>query len=126
MLLKESRGSSNKTDASDKRHDAGLAWSVHRINRDLPVHKPWVYWTDLSITATVAFIGLLVSVRSPVGSVQQILAVVLAGFAFYRAATFTHEITHMQAGSFQTFRVVWNLFIDVVRNAGKAKSDAGR
>ena len=110
MLLQEST-KSNGAEAREEGQEAAFARFVHQINRDLLVHKPWIYWTDFSITVTVALTFLLVSVRSPAGSVQQILALVAAGFAFYRASIFTHEITHMPHGSFRTFRVVWNLFI---------------
>ena len=109
---KDSR-ESNRTNQSGKHSERDFARLVHQINRDLLVHKPWVYWTDFSITATVALTFLLVRVRSPAWSVQQILAIVVAGFAFYRASIFTHEITHMPTGSFRTFRVVWNLFIGI-------------
>lgn len=73
-----------------------------------PFHqvKPWVYWTDLLLSAGVAWgsLGLAIWV-SPWWTP-------LAALAFYRCLAFLHEITHLHP-QIKGFETVWNLLVGV-------------
>jgi hypothetical protein len=84
------------------------------IIKDLFTPKPIVYWADflLSVFVGMASFWLVRRVLPPLSLAQA------AGFAvcclcFYRAALFTHELTHLRAGTFRGFRIVWNLLCGI-------------
>ncbi len=109
----EGRGSKDARSADARKEDSSFARNVHEINRDLFVHSSRIYWADFSFSMVVAYTSLLISLRSPGFSIQQIAAIVFSGFAFYRGSIFTHELVHMPPGSFRGFRFAWNLLIGI-------------
>ncbi len=70
---------------------------------------PKIYWPDFLISITLGWGALAVAVIYPLSSWMGILGIVVSSFALYRAALFTHELTHLKAGTFGAFRLVWNL-----------------
>jgi fatty acid desaturase len=76
---------------------------------DLFTPRPWIYWTDLSLTLGVAYATALVYLRAPAFSLLQLSAFLVCGFALFRAGSFMHEITHMRGHEMRAFPVVWNL-----------------
>lgn len=72
--------------------------------------KPYIYWTDFLISASVGWSAFYLAVISPAFSLAQFGAVLIAALALYRAVIFTHELAHLKRGTFTVFRAVWNLF----------------
>jgi len=82
------------------------------ISRDLGRVKPWIYWTDLLLTAVIAYAAFAGTLLSPFGVFSGLCAVV-SMLAFYRGISFIHELTHIKSGSLQGFRSVWNVLIGI-------------
>lgn len=80
---------------------------------DLFVYRPWIYWTDLLLTVTVGYSAGALYLRSPAFSIQQLLGLVVASFALFRAGSYVHEITHMRHGQMLGFRIWWNLLCGI-------------
>lgn len=92
-------------------HAAELAAEAQRLTADLTRPRPRVYWTDLAITATLAYGGLATAVLAS-GATAWAGAVVCA-LALYRAVSFIHELTHLRPGDAPGFRLGWNALIGV-------------
>lgn len=84
------------------------------VVRDLFEPNPVIYWTDFLLSMAVGG-GCLVAARRLAGdfSVAQVLLTCVVCLAYYRAALFTHELTHLRDGSFRVFRVAWNLLFGI-------------
>ena len=90
-----------------------LAQARH-IVKDLFTPDPWVYWIDFLVSAVGGMICLrLVRRNLEPFSMQQGIVLVACCLLFYRAVLFTHELTHLRAGTFRAFRVAWNLFCGI-------------
>lgn len=93
---------------------------ARRIVRDLFEPNPAIYWSDflgsLSLGAA-AFLSsrLLVRFSSDWTIWWPAIAgmTIVAILAFYRAALFTHELTHLRQGQFRLFRVAWNSLVGI-------------
>ncbi len=83
------------------------------IVNDLFAPKPWLYWTDFLISASIAYGCAAIYLTAPAFSPAQIAAFMVSGFALFRVGTFIHEIVHMQRGSMVGFRIAWNLVVGV-------------
>jgi fatty acid desaturase len=86
---------------------------AHQAIGDLFQRKPAVYWTDLLLSAGVAWLATVTFFLAPVWSALQILGLVIAGIAFYRAGTFMHEIIHMGRNEMLGFKRAWNLLVGI-------------
>ena len=86
---------------------------AHSVVSDLFERRPSLYWLDLVVSATVAWVATVVYFTAPAWSVWQILGLVVAGIAFFRAGTFMHEIIHMSRGEMTGFKRAWNLLVGV-------------
>lgn len=86
---------------------------AHTVVADLFERRPSVYWLDLALSAAVAWAATVIYFNAPAWSPGQILGLVVAGIAFYRAGTFMHEIIHMSRGELTWFKRTWNLLIGV-------------
>jgi fatty acid desaturase len=80
---------------------------------DLMRRSPLVYWTDLLLSAGLAWGLTAVYFTAPAWSVLQISAFLAASVLFFRAGTFIHEIVHMPGGQMLWFKRVWNLLLGV-------------
>jgi fatty acid desaturase len=85
---------------------------ARNIVGDLFTPNPVIYWTDFLLTLFTGYAFF--------ATVRRVDSVWLAGFSFvascllfYRASIFIHELTHLQRGTFKTFRVVWNLLCGI-------------
>ena len=70
--------------------------------------NPWIYWSDLLASASIgwlAFAGVIYAESF----VLEVVCVVVAIFAMYRALVFTHELDHIPAGSLPGFRAAYHL-----------------
>lgn len=86
---------------------------AHAQVEDLFRRSAALYWTDLLLSATVAWVATVVYFTMPAWSAGQLLGLVVAGIAFYRAGTFMHEIIHMGRGELVWFKRTWNLLIGI-------------
>ncbi len=84
---------------------------AHALVADLLPARPLVYYADLSASAALAWGALLASTaaRGP----RAALCFTIAVLAFYRAASFIHEITHLRPGAVPGFGTCWNVLIGV-------------
>ena len=80
---------------------------------DLFRRSPTVYWTDLLLSASCAWIATAVYMTAPAWSLAQLAAFLVAGVLFFRAGTFIHEIVHMPARQMIWFKRAWNLLVGV-------------
>ena len=91
------------------------------IVADLFRPRPSVYWADFSLTigaGHVCFFVVWLLPRLLPGQPWLWLPLAALPFAasclaYYRAAMFIHELTHLRPGSFRTFRLAWNLLCGV-------------
>ena len=95
--------------------DEEKAWirSAHAEVADLFQHRIGLYWTDLLLTATVAWMSTVIVFIAEPWSLMQWLAWFVAGAAFYRGGTFMHEIIHMPRQQFRGFKAAWNGLIGI-------------
>jgi fatty acid desaturase len=75
--------------------------------------RPWIYWTDMLVSAAVGWMLFLVSVHATPGSLEHVAATVGAIFALLRAALFIHELAHLKPGQLPRFEVVWNALVGI-------------
>ena len=93
---------------------------ARRIVQDLFEPRPLIYWTDFLLSISVGGSCFAAVRRSIDWTSMSWLQVALpaiffavACLALYRAALFTHELTHFRKGTFGAFRVVWNLLCGI-------------
>lgn len=79
------------------------------IVADLFQTRPWIYWTDMLVTVTVAYSAAAVFLATPGVAWHQAIALVISGFALFRAGSFIHEIQHFRQGKMRGFTVAWNI-----------------
>jgi len=93
---------------------------ARRIVQDLFKPKPLIYWTDFLLSlgiAAAAFFGSRLLIRfsddwlawSPLIAVLTVVTII----AVYRAALFTHELTHLPKAGFGRFRMAWDAMFGV-------------
>lgn len=89
-----------------------LARQAHDLARDLARADPKVYWLDLSITAAVTWLSLLIATTaaSPGWALTAALVCVLS---LYRGISFIHELTHLRRDDVPGFHFAWNVLIGV-------------
>lgn len=81
---------------------------ARKLVRDLWKPDARVYWTDFTLSAAIGWGAVAVATLTPFASPVQIIALVIATLALYRAVIFIHELAHLQAGTFKGFRRFWN------------------
>lgn len=81
---------------------------ARRLVRDLWKPVPRIYWTDFSLSAAIGWGAVALATLSPVGSIIQIVAIIVATLALYRAVIFIHELAHFRKGTFAGYRRFWN------------------
>lgn len=80
---------------------------------DLMAPKPAIYWLDFLFHVALGWAAFVLALRVPLFSPVHVAAFVVTALAWYRAAIFTHELAHLQVGTFVAFRWVWNLVCGV-------------
>ncbi len=86
---------------------------AHHLVRDLMTPNPWIYWTDFLFHIVVGWTAFATALFSPLFSVVQFTAYVIAVLALYRSLIFVHELAHLKKGTFKRFRVVWNILCGI-------------
>ncbi len=82
---------------------------AHSLVRDLMTPNPVIYWLDFLFHMSLGWTAFVMTLFAPLFSVWQLAAFVVAALALYRAAIFIHELAHLKKGTFNIFRLVWNL-----------------
>ncbi|WP_262690122.1 fatty acid desaturase family protein [Kordiimonas aestuarii] len=82
---------------------------ARKLVRDLWQPNVRLYWTDFTIANVLGWGSIAVATLSPLGSIVQIIAVIVATLALYRAVIFIHELAHLRRGTFTWFRRYWNV-----------------
>jgi fatty acid desaturase len=82
---------------------------AHHLVRDLMTPNPWIYWSDFLFHVTLGWAAFFTALFSPFFSLWQLGGFVVAVLALYRSAIFVHELAHLKKGTFQNFRLVWNI-----------------
>jgi len=98
---------------ADRKTDAAVINEARALVADLFVARPALYWLDLLVTLAIGYGAAAAYFRLPLGSPLQIGAFFVCGFAFFRAGSYVHEITHMRNGQMLSFRVAWNLLCGI-------------
>jgi fatty acid desaturase len=82
--------------------------------------NPWIYWTDFlgSWTLGVATFALVFRPQLVTANVTwhwplTIACFIVSSLAYYRCTLFIHELVHIRADEFKTFRFVWNLLCGI-------------
>ncbi len=90
---------------------AQMVRQAYKLVVDLMKPKPWVYWTDLMLSATIGWGTMIVGANAHGG--LAIACFVLSALALYRASLFIHELTHLKAGAVPNFETGWNVVIGI-------------
>lgn len=87
---------------------------ARNIVKDLFSPNPLIYWVDflLSVLVGMACFWLVRRLLEPF-SLAQAAAFAICCLSLYRAVLFTHELTHLRAGTFRGFRIAWNLLCGI-------------
>lgn len=86
---------------------------AHHLVRDLMTPNPWIYWSDFLFHIMLGWAAYFTALFSPLFSLWQLGGFVVAVLALYRSAIFVHELAHLKKGTFQNFRLVWNIICGV-------------
>lgn len=86
---------------------------TRQIVKDLFEPKPRIYWTDLLLSASIGTAAFFAPLFIELSWALRGCLFVVAVLAYYRAALFTHELTHLRRASFRNFRIAWNLMFGI-------------
>ncbi len=81
---------------------------ARKLVKDLWTPNEPLYWADFFVSNIIGWAAIAVASTSAFLSAAQIIALVVATLAIYRAVIFIHELAHLPKGSFGLFRMVWN------------------
>lgn len=96
-------------------HDESVRFvrQITEVVKDLIAPNPLIYWADFLLTIVIGNVALAWCMAAPLWSPVFWMTYFVAGFAFYRATVFSHELTHFRPGTFKRFRFVWNALCGV-------------
>ncbi|MBW3600267.1 MAG: fatty acid desaturase, partial [Planctomycetes bacterium] len=86
---------------------------ARRLLNDLFQHRLGVYWTDFLVSLTIGYACAGVYLSAPLGSPQQVVCFLVAGFALFRVGSFIHEIVHFGRGQMTAFHAAWDILAGV-------------
>lgn len=92
--------------------DRNLVAQAHKLCADLMGARPAIYWTDLLLTALVAYAGFAGAVLLP-GFWPKAAAFMVSALAFYRGVSFIHEVSHLRPQDVPGFKAGYNALIGV-------------
>ena len=87
--------------------------TLKNAEQDFHQIKPWIYWRDMIVGATIAYGSAMVYLTAPAFSVWQIVAFVFTVFWLYRVGSLIHEVAHLGGRELTSFKVAWNLLVGV-------------
>lgn len=82
---------------------------ARRLVKDLNQPNPWIYWLDFLTSIAIGWAGFVITLSLAAGTLAQLAAYLVCSLALYRAVLFIHELAHRKRGTFERFRLVWNL-----------------
>ena len=82
---------------------------ARELVQDLLPPNAFIYWVDFLFHITLGWIFFFFCFNSELFSLNQWSFFFVSTFAFFRAAIFIHELTHLRKGTFVLFRITWNL-----------------
>jgi fatty acid desaturase len=85
----------------------------HALVADLHAPEPWIFWTDLLISAALGWTAFAIAVLAPPFSATMWMASLVAACALYRGVCFTHELAHLRRRAVPGFETAWNLLFGV-------------
>jgi fatty acid desaturase len=95
---------------------------AREIVGDLHAPNPWIYWSDMLITAICGHLCFAAMLQTPDQLAPDSVALwwLTKGFfytatilLFLRGAMFTHELVHLPREGWSAFRVAWNLLCGI-------------
>lgn len=92
--------------------DMAMLRSAVELTRDLNAPRPWIYWTDMLLSASIGYAALAAAIITMSPGVA-VVAGIIAVLALYRAGSFIHELTHIKHSAVPGFRLGWNLLVGV-------------
>ena len=113
-------------DHSSKHYTAKDLKELHLMTKDLLKVNLVTFWTDLLVTAALAWGSLYLSLTSPDGSFLQILYFLAAAVSFYKGVNFIHDISHAEKelGHFKTaYNLLFGLYTRVPAYIGGSHND---
>ena len=85
----------------------------HTLVADLHSPRPWVFWTDLTISAALGWTAFALAVQAPRLSATMWMASLIAACTLYRGVCFTHELAHLRRRAVPGFETAWNILFGV-------------
>lgn len=73
--------------------------------------QPWIYWSDLFVSAGIGWGAFVLGAGAPFGSPFHLGATIIAVLALLRASIFIHEIAHLRRDSLPGFSLVWHILV---------------
>ncbi len=86
---------------------------AHNIVRHLMTPDARIYWLDFLFHISLGWGAFVVALNTPMLSLWQLAAYIVAALSLYRSAIFIHELAHLKKGTFRLFRIVWNLLCGI-------------
>jgi fatty acid desaturase len=93
--------------------DVAFIRLAHHHVRDLMQPIAAIYWGDFLFSIALGYVAAAAYVQAPMGSLRQCAGLIVAALALYRAATFTHELSHLPKTRLRVFRVLWDILLGV-------------
>ena len=92
--------------------DKAMLRAARDLTKDIGEARPVIYWTDMMVSAGVAYAALAGAILVANPALAVALGLV-AALAFYRALMFIHELTHIHRDALPGFRLGWNLVVGI-------------
>lgn len=92
--------------------DKAMLRAARDLTKDIGEARPVIYWTDMVVSAGVAYAALAGAILVANPALAVALGLV-AALAFYRALMFIHELTHIHRDALPGFRLGWNLVVGI-------------
>ncbi len=82
---------------------------ARELVKDLMPPNAFIYWVDFLFHIALGWFAFIFCFKSDFLSLSQWVSFFVSAFSLFRAAIFIHELTHLRKGTFQIFRVIWNI-----------------
>ena len=92
--------------------DAAMLRAAADLAREYAAANPAIYWPDMLASALIGYAALAGAIAAQSVALAAACGAV-AMLAFYRAASFIHELTHIRKGALPGFLLGWNLIVGI-------------
>jgi fatty acid desaturase len=86
---------------------------MKKLVGDLFTPNPWIYWSDMLLTAFLAWGAFFLTEAAPSRSGLELAGFVVSVFAFYRGGLFIHELTHQDRRDLPGFSLAWHFLFGI-------------